>query len=107
MGRELRFRGVDVMTSIWSARALIDDWIGSRDSTYARLQAARYLSQASFGGNASSIDQVVELGQEGWFRQQLELPPTLHLTDVLAQFPAAGAADHPPQSPSARRNWML
>jgi S-methylmethionine-dependent homocysteine/selenocysteine methylase len=24
MGRELRFRGVDVMTSIWSARALID-----------------------------------------------------------------------------------
>ena len=24
LGRELRFRGVDVMTSIWSARALID-----------------------------------------------------------------------------------
>ena len=24
MGRELRFRGVDVMTSIWSAKALIE-----------------------------------------------------------------------------------
>ena len=24
LGRELRFRGVDVMTSIWSAKALID-----------------------------------------------------------------------------------
>ena len=77
-------------SSVDSGRALVDDWISSQDSTYARLQAARYLSQASFGGNASSIDQVVELGQEGWFRQQLELPPTLHLTDVLAQFPADG-----------------
>lgn len=69
----------------------VDEWIDSQDGEYARLQASRYLSQASFGPVTASIDQVAAFGLEDWFRQQLELPPSLHLADVLAQFPDGGA----------------
>lgn len=54
------------------------------------LEASRFLSQASFGPNASAIDAVTSLGLESWFTTQLELPPSLHLQGVLAQFPDDG-----------------
>ena len=53
-------------------------------------EAARFLSQATFGPTAAAIQTVVEAGIEAWFLQQLAEPPSLHLEDVLAKFPPHG-----------------
>ena len=53
-------------------------------------EAARFLSQATFGPTAAAIQTVVEAGMEAWFLQQLAEPPSLHLEDVLAKFPPDG-----------------
>ena len=50
-------------------------------------EAARFLSQASFGPDAASIAAVQSQGMEGWMQDQLAMPPTLHLEDVLGRFP--------------------
>jgi uncharacterized protein (DUF1800 family) len=44
----------------------------------SKAQAARFLTQASFGPTMEDIDQVQQLGYSGWIIQQLSLPPTLH-----------------------------
>ncbi len=53
-------------------------------------EAARFLSQASFGPDVDSIDQLVTLGLEGWLLDQFQKPASLHLDFVLAGFPADG-----------------
>jgi len=53
-------------------------------------EAARFLSQATFGPNAQSIAAVVDSGMETWLVDELAKPPTLHLQDVLARFPEDG-----------------
>ncbi len=59
-------------------------------TTVTPYEAARYLSQATFGPTASTIEAVVNSGIEDWFVQQLAEPPSLHLEDVLALFPPDG-----------------
>tara|TARA_R110001592_G_scaffold363248_5_gene682293 strand:- start:34298 stop:36082 length:1785 start_codon:yes stop_codon:yes gene_type:complete len=54
-------------------------------------EAARFLSQATFGPNAAAIDALVASGPEAWFTDELHKPPTLHLQDVLSHFPADGS----------------
>ncbi|MFT6289039.1 MAG: hypothetical protein ACJA09_003805 [Alcanivorax sp.] len=54
------------------------------------MAAARFLSQASFGPDLTSIDALVDSGLESWLTAQLAMPATLHLQDVLARFPADG-----------------
>lgn len=56
----------------------------------SETEAARFLSQASFGPSPAAIGEVVNLGMEEWFLAQLEATPTLHLERVLADFPADG-----------------
>ncbi len=53
-------------------------------------EASRFLSQASFGPDAASIDEVVELGMEGWLLQQFDKSSPSHLETVLAGFPDDG-----------------
>ncbi len=52
--------------------------------------ASRFLSQASFGPGSTGIENVLAIGLEGWFTEQLALSPSLHLQDVLNRFPADG-----------------
>lgn len=39
-----------------------------------RMEAARFLSQAGFGGNHDDIQEVIDLGYEGWLDHQSTLP---------------------------------
>ncbi|MET0333576.1 MAG: DUF1800 domain-containing protein [Rhizobacter sp.] len=42
-------------------------------------EAARFLTQASFGPTDASIQRVVDIGYAAWIDEQLALPPTSHL----------------------------
>ena len=56
-----------------------------------QAEAARFLSQATFGPNLDTIDALVDSGLEQWLTNELEKPATLHLEDVLSHFPADGS----------------
>ncbi len=56
----------------------------------SRAEAARFLSQASFGPDTASINEVVALGLEGWLVDQFQKPASLYLDTVLAGFPEDG-----------------
>ncbi len=53
-------------------------------------QAARFLSQATFGPSSGAIDALVASGLEEWFLAELDKPPSLHLDDVLGYYPDDG-----------------
>ncbi|MEM8548915.1 MAG: DUF1800 family protein, partial [Pseudomonadota bacterium] len=55
-----------------------------------RAEAARFLSQATFGPTRAAVDALVASSFDDWLLAELEKPPTLHLDRVLAQFPADG-----------------
>jgi uncharacterized protein (DUF1800 family) len=44
-------------------------------------QAAVFLAQAGFGGNMADVEEVVQLGFEGWLNQQVNTPPTASSVD--------------------------
>lgn len=48
------------------------------DPYQQKLQAARLLNQATFGATSASIEYVIELGDEAWIDEQINLPPSLH-----------------------------
>ena len=50
-------------------------------------EASRFLSQATFGPSSNSIDNVLGSSPSEWFIAELEKPPTLHLDNLLSQFP--------------------
>lgn len=52
------------------------------DSAYAKVQAARFLEQATLGANRELIDEVAKMGFEAWIDAQLALAPS-SLTDHL------------------------
>ena len=54
-------------------------------------EAARFLSQATFGPGSDDVQQVLDRGLEGWFLDQLDKPASLHLENVLAGFPEDGS----------------
>lgn len=56
----------------------------------SREQAVRFLSQASFGPDSASIDEVMDLGLEQWLRAEFDKPASLYLERVLAGFPDDG-----------------
>jgi uncharacterized protein (DUF1800 family) len=53
-------------------------------------EAARFLSQSTFGPDNDSIKALVSQGLEDWLLTELEKPPSLHLPAVLSGFPADG-----------------
>ncbi|MEM8987550.1 MAG: DUF1800 domain-containing protein [Pseudomonadota bacterium] len=50
-------------------------------------EAARFLSQSTFGPTAEDIDEVVSVGYSAWIEAEFAKPATLHLDGVLAAFP--------------------
>ncbi len=57
----------------------------------SEAEAARFLSQATFGPSSEAIETLVPLGLEDWLLEELEKPPTLHLASVLSGFPPDGS----------------
>lgn len=51
---------------------------GSNGTAISPVQAARFLTQASFGPTLDSIDRVRLLGYTGWITEQKAAAPTLH-----------------------------
>ncbi|HRJ09344.1 MAG TPA: DUF1800 family protein [Prosthecobacter sp.] len=51
---------------------------GGAGGGISRSQAARFLTQASFGPTLEDIEQVQSLGFEGWINAQRAASPTLH-----------------------------
>ena len=49
------------------------------DKPASRAEAARFLTQASFGPTDASIDRVMSLGYSAWIDEQLALPAHQHL----------------------------
>lgn len=58
--------------------------------TLSSQEAARFLSQATFGPTMDTIDAVVEQGLEDWLLEQFDEPASLHLETVLSGFPEDG-----------------
>lgn len=53
-------------------------------------EAARFLSQATFGPDSGAINALANSSLDAWLSAELAKPATLHLADVLARFPADG-----------------
>ncbi len=49
--------------------------------TISRQDAARFLTQASFGPNEAAIDRVIALGYERWIDEQYALPQSSHVAN--------------------------
>jgi uncharacterized protein (DUF1800 family) len=58
-----------------------------------RSEAARFLTQASFGPTEASIDRVMALGYAAWIDEQLALPQTSHRSYWDAENAAIRALD--------------
>lgn len=59
-----------------------DKTLGGQGLVGKQMEASRFLSQATFGGNMDLINEVADLGIENWIDQQLNTPPTYY-TDTL------------------------
>ncbi|MFK8045445.1 MAG: DUF1800 family protein [Crocinitomicaceae bacterium] len=59
----------------------------------AKVEAARFLSQAGFGGSVADVDNLVKIGQDKWLAQQFSLPATL-LADTAKAFYDQGLANY-------------
>lgn len=68
--------------------AHIQNTINGQGLDGPRQEAARFLSQASFGGSELDIDRVLDLGFEGWIDQQISVqsPSMLEtMMDITAE----------------------
>lgn len=65
----------------------------------SRSEAARFLSQASFGPTSAEIDRVMALGYRGWIDDQLARPASAHRAFWETQDAAVKAAN--PTDPDA------
>ena len=62
---------------------------GAAPGTLSRVQAARFLSQATFGPTMPEIDRLTVLGTSAWITEQIAQPPTWHtpyLRQIYADF---------------------
>ncbi len=87
----LTFRAIDADQAAWSWNSSIAGY-GSGSLTLTRLtglsgsdcgprsdaDAARFLTQASFGPTSGDVASVRALGYKAWIEQQLALPASLH-----------------------------
>ncbi len=73
---------------------------GGFGSGISRTEAARFLTQASFGPTVTDIERVQQLGYAAWIDEQITKPATLHSTyirSIYADFfgPRLGGATLP------------
>ena len=59
----------------------------------SRSEAARFLTQSTFGPTSASIDRVMAIGYSRWIDEQLALPPTSHRAFWDTQDAAVKAAN--------------
>jgi uncharacterized protein (DUF1800 family) len=59
---------------------------GSGSTATSRIQAARFLTQATFGPTPADIERVQQLGYAAWITEQLAKPATLHSTYIRGIF---------------------
>jgi uncharacterized protein (DUF1800 family) len=59
----------------------------------SRAEAARFLTQASFGPTDAAVDRVVALGYRGWLAEQVTSTPTDHVAWWFARHAADTAID--------------
>lgn len=59
----------------------------------SREQAARFLTQATFGPTEAELDRVIAIGYKRWIDEQLAKPPSRHRAAWEAADAAAKAAD--------------
>lgn len=57
-----------------------------------RVEAVRFLAQATFGGTTNDVEEFIELGSEDWLKQQFNLPST-NLSDTVQLFYNIGLAN--------------
>ncbi len=83
-------QGIKVTTSsdytpqYWHFTASGDKTINNVGLEGPRMEASRFLSQATLGADMALIEQVAETGIEAWINEQLSSPPTL-MTPQLNQ----------------------
>ena len=56
------------------------------DKSITQTQAARFLTQATFGADEASINQLAALGYDDWLQQQFNAAPSYHLP-LVQQYP--------------------
>ncbi|MDO8541528.1 MAG: DUF1800 family protein [Opitutaceae bacterium] len=60
-------------------------------ATLSPRDAARFLTQATFGPTAAGIADLVRKGYAGWFSEQLAYPPTPHRNATMDDFAASNS----------------
>ncbi|MCE4554980.1 DUF1800 family protein [Roseateles cellulosilyticus] len=98
--RSLAFDGVDTIPGqgdLFVDSALRLTWPGSAVDTQwgAKVDAVRFLEQASFGPTADDVNKVVKDGYSSWITAQLTLPYTRDFFDHVQAKYALGDAYRP------------
>ncbi|HRD72320.1 MAG: DUF1800 domain-containing protein [Xanthomonadales bacterium] len=79
------------MSSVWAADEIFADrFEGNPEGPHTQAEAARFLTQASFGPTLTEIDRLLQLGYNAWLTEQLARPASLQLPfldGLLAQTP--------------------
>ena len=75
------------------ARALAARAGVANDLPASRAEAARFLTQATFGPTSAEIDSLMGLGYAGWIDRQFTLPATSHRSHWEARDATIRAAD--------------
>ena len=74
-------------------RALAAKAVAATDLPVSRAEAARFLTQATFGPTSAEIDSLMALGYAAWIDGQFTLPATSHRSYWEARDAAIRAAD--------------
>ena len=56
-----------------------DRFEGNPEGPHTQAEAARFLTQASFGPTLTEIDRLLQLGYNAWLTEQLARPASLQL----------------------------
>jgi len=86
------------------ARALTARTASLADAPASRSEAARFLTQATFGPSSADIDSLMALGYGAWIDRQFTLPATSHRSYWEARDAAIRAVD-PNSSASQDQVW--
>ena len=73
------FSSSDYIRANWDQEARAENTINGAGLDGARMDASRFLAQATLGANERLIDDVVYIGFEGWIENQFEIEPTLYM----------------------------
>ena len=75
------------------ARALAVKTVAASDLPASRAEAARFLTQATFGPTSADIDSLMAVGYAAWIDRQFTLPATSHRSYWEARDAAIRAVD--------------